>query len=130
MKNWSGWEVVRHQVAVAGRVLDGAGLPVSGVQMTITEMPEDFRQRVEGAASAAAEDWDELEDRLDRVCTEGDGLYYFLDLPPGQYEVKAVDQKSGAHGEGTAKVTWGSDGAIKMDVADIRLQAPKELEQE
>ena len=40
MSQWTEWEALRHQVAVAGRVVDGREKPIAGAEVTLTTMPK------------------------------------------------------------------------------------------
>jgi len=121
VKAWTDWEVTRHQVAIGGRVVDQSDNPAAGAEVTITVMPEKFQRKLAAAASTAGGGWEESQERLDRSFTKADGIFYFLDLPDGNYTLKVVDQRSGARVEKTAAVSWGKDGKVQMAVVDLKL---------
>ncbi len=123
MKQWTDWEIMRHQVAIGGRVVNDHDQPVAGAQVTITAMPEAYQYKVDSAANAAEGTWQQLEERCDRTRTQADGLYYFLDLPAGEYTVQGSDQSSGRHAETTVSVTWDSEGKVHMAIADLKLSS-------
>jgi Carboxypeptidase regulatory-like domain len=123
MKAWTDWEIVRHQVAIGGCVLDASNKPIAQAQVTIMSMPEEFSLRVEGAARAAGTNWEDLDERLDRALSRMDGIFYFLDLPAGRYTVRAIDPRSGAKDEKSVSVTRNQDGKVNMAVADFKLSA-------
>lgn len=105
MKTWSPWEIVRHKVAICGRVVDARGEMACGVSVNIVSMPDVFLTRVSAAASAAEKKWDNLDERLDRTVTRVDGIFYFLDLPAGQYALN-FDTRTGSQDEGKVAVIW------------------------
>ena len=113
------WQIVRHQVAIGGCVVDVDGQPVAKAEIMITSMPDRFKRLLEGAA-AAAKDWEQAKRRLDRTVVENDGFYYFLDLPVGKYRVRAADPKSGKHSEKTVSVSKDEAQNIKMARADFK----------
>lgn len=119
MKQWSDWEILRHQVAIAGRVVDTHDQPVAGARVTLTAMPDAYQHTVESAVHAAGVTWQELEERCDRTRTRTDGIYYFLDLPAGSYTVQGLDRRSGTHAETTVSVGWDADGNVQRAVADL-----------
>jgi hypothetical protein len=105
MKTWSPWEITRHKVAICGRVVDARGEMTGGVSVNIVSMPEGFLARVSAAASAAEKKWDDLDERLDRTVTRVDGIFYFLDLPAGQYAL-SFDTRTGSPDEEKVAVIW------------------------
>lgn len=105
MKTWSSWEILRHQAAICGRVVNERGERVRGVKVNIVLMPEVFLTRVSVAASAAEKKWDDLDERLDRTMTRVDGIFYFLDLPAGQYTL-SFDTRSDLPDEKKMAVIW------------------------
>ena len=107
-KQWTGWERVRHQVAIAGRVVGEGDQALAGAEVTIVRMPEAFQRRVTAGASG-------------QCLAKADGIYYFLDLPDGRYTVKGRDERSGAEMEKTVSVSRSKDGKVKMAVADLKL---------
>src|SRR5262249_761082 len=85
-KVMSVWQTARHQVAIAGRVLDAeTGKPLAGVLINIVSMPVAFRRKVELLSKSPAA----LTERVDRTRSRADGLFYFLDLPEGKYTLSA-----------------------------------------
>jgi hypothetical protein len=119
--SWTDWEVVRHQVAIGGRVVDDSEQPVAGAQVTITAMPKELRQKIDSAASAMGADWQQLEERCDRTLTKADGLYYFLDLPAGRYTLQGIDQRSGLQAQKTVSVAWDKNGNVTRAIVDLKL---------
>ena len=105
MKTWSSWEIIRHQVAICGRVVDELGKMVCGATVNIVSMPEVFQTRVSAAASAAEKKWDDLDERLDRTVTRVDGIFYFLDLPAGSYTL-SFDARTDSLDEKKVAVIW------------------------
>lgn len=122
MKAWSEWEITRHQVAISGRVSDGRGRPVSGAHVSLTAWPKGYKLRIGGAASAAG-DWAERDAGPDRTVSREDGLFYFLDLPPGRYTVQVIEPRTLASGEKSISVSRSQEGNIKRAIADFGLSA-------
>jgi hypothetical protein len=118
---WTEWEIVRHQATLYGRAVDADGDPLAKLAVTISSGPKEFESRVAGAARRAGAGWGALCERLDRTQTRSDGLYFFLDLPPGRYTVQSGDGPSGVHGGKTVSLVAGKDGRIKAAVADLKL---------
>jgi hypothetical protein len=107
VKAWTEWEVSRRQVAIGGRVLDENGRPAAeGV--TVTAIPTEGRQ--EGAKRTRV-------GHLAKV----DAIYYFLDLSPGSYIVRAIHERTEDVGERTVSVSSSEEGRVRMAVADLKL---------
>ncbi len=125
----SEWLIVRHQVAIAGRVIDEqTGRTIAGAQITITQMPPEFKDRLEVMAKVDGARWKTLAARPDHTRTAADGCFYFLDLPDGQYtvtaSVPAVGRRYGT-GKAQARVSVDEEGNITMTTANIALEATK-----
>ena len=95
---WSEWEIVRRQVALCGRVVGSGGTPVGGrvvhVQSSRTRRSQDGR-------------------------TKPDGIYFFMDLPGGEYIVRAGSPGSG---QGRGRVAWDDRGNVRKAIVDIEMQ--------
>ncbi len=132
MTTWSAWEVVRHQVALCGVVLDSSGQRLPNVRVNIEDGPKAYAVKRAGATSAAAGKStaslgrDEKE-RFEQRMTREDGTFFYLDLPFGNYRLKAIDARSGASDEKTAAVTRGKDGKIDMAKVHFTLKPLKPL---
>jgi hypothetical protein len=98
----SEWEVVRHQVAIAGKVTDAlTGKGISNVQVSVSSSHGEIN----------------LE-------TAVDGHFHLLDLPNGSYSLAAAATWPGSpYGTAatTAVVTRDGSGNIQMASADIQL---------
>jgi hypothetical protein len=53
-------------------------------------MPAKLERKLAQLAEYAGDEWERRAQRPDRTCSRVDGLYYFLDLPAGEYEVRAA----------------------------------------
>jgi hypothetical protein len=74
-------EEVRHRVTLVGRVVDAVTQKVvKDADVTIIEMPRIFRQKLRYASPLAG---------LDKARMTGDGHFYFVDLPEGDYQLEA-----------------------------------------
>jgi CarboxypepD_reg-like domain len=74
----------RHRVAIAGLVLDQiTGKPLAGAQLEITAKPAAYAKKLELLRIGRAA----LVDRSGTTRTRQDGLFFFLDLPEGKYEL-------------------------------------------
>jgi len=97
------WEIVRHQVAISGRITRGtADEPAIGAAVVI----QSAGKTVATAVAAPS------------------GRYYVLDLPDGTYSVSAFLPEAGSRlgtVETTATVSRTPDGKIIMGTADIIL---------
>lgn len=81
---------VRHQVAIGGRVFDaGTQKPLSGVMVNIIEMPPALKSILATKSIQYGSRWNGMPERTDRTRTAADGIFYFLDLPDGEYAIAA-----------------------------------------
>lgn len=84
------WSVAHHRVSIWGKATDAlTQKPIAGVQVTLTKKPAAFDQMLKRLAEYAGSEWTTRTQRPDRTRTRFDGLYYFLDLPEGDYEISA-----------------------------------------
>jgi hypothetical protein len=90
------WISARHRVSIWGKVIDAVTQkPIAGAEVTLTKMPADFAKRLERVAHYASSAWAASNQRPDQTRSRADGLYYFLDLPDGDYEVCALLRNCG-----------------------------------
>ena len=83
-------QISHPQVAIAGRVLDGkTDKPISGAIVEIKEMPKKFETILSLKKLQYGAQWEKMSDRVDRKITASDGAFYFVDLPEGDYRLKA-----------------------------------------
>jgi hypothetical protein len=92
---WSDWEVIRRQVALCGRVVAGRALLAGG------------DVRIEGMK------------RPKPTAPGEDGIYFFLDLPAGDYTVTFRDATGKRRGKGAGEVSWTAAGDVQRAVVDI-----------
>jgi 5-hydroxyisourate hydrolase-like protein (transthyretin family) len=120
------WQIARHQVAIAGHVTDEeTGKPLPGVAVTIVAMPQKFRQKLDLLAKARRVRTTTVADGLERTKTRADGLFYFLDLPDGDYTLSAfVPSQATRYGpiEKSVAVTRDGDGNLKLAPVNFTLQ--------
>ncbi|WP_181357322.1 hypothetical protein [Stenomitos frigidus] len=92
---------LHHPVAISihGRVLIGYTIkgepdtvlldPVRQAQVEIIEPPESFKRKLDLKSLSHGQNWESLSPRPDRTHTAVDGSFYFIDLPPDNYTLKA-----------------------------------------
>jgi hypothetical protein len=114
------WEIIRHKVALCGRVFHPGGRPSGGAKVTITAAPKAFDAWVRNDSKAAVPHRNGR-GRSDTTTTRRDGIYFFLDLPEGEYTVTAESPGSRERGQNHGKVTRNKDASIRMAVVEIRL---------
>ena len=125
MAQWLKLEPIRHQVAIAGRVLNArTNEAMAGALIEIKAAPPAFDQWLAVYALQFGAQWNSLLNRPDRTRTAPDGHFHFLDLPDGQYTLTASMPGSGTR-LGTAQaivaVSRNAQGKLAMAVSDIAL---------
>jgi hypothetical protein len=99
------WEVLRRQVALCGRVTSAlSGIAVDDADVRTRE---DAQVRSRIAERRAG------------------GVYFFLDLPAGRYEVEGEDASGRSRGMKAADVSWDDTGTVRRAVVDLELK-PKD----
>ena len=79
-----------HRVAIAGRVADEVtGKPISDTEVMLTKMPTEFARTLELASLRYGNLWASMVERPDRTRSRADGIFHFIDLPVGEYTVRA-----------------------------------------
>ncbi len=121
MKTWGPWEIIRRQVAIGGRIVDKAEKPIATAKISITAFPKEFEQKLTVAATAARICRPETDERPDRIVSRRDGIYFFMDLPDGEYTLKASSSGNGGGEIKKARVARDKDGNVKMARADFKL---------
>ncbi len=118
------WGQVRHRVVIGGRVVDGkTKRPVSGALVALTTVPETFKARCAASVAAVSQSGSRVATRLDQTRTSAAGYYYFLDLPEGQYDLKATGLgRTPTVGTGKAKVSLDRGGTVVMATVDLVLK--------
>ncbi|WP_198525149.1 MSCRAMM family protein [Kamptonema formosum] len=125
MPAWIGLQPVRRQVAIYGKVSDAqTGLPIQGALVEMEKIPETFKKWLALRSIQYGSDWDKMTERPDRIRTAADGYFHFLDLPDGEYTLKASLPGAGTR-YGTAQVTVTvrreEGGKIARNSADMAL---------
>jgi Carboxypeptidase regulatory-like domain len=119
------WQIVRHQVAIAGRVTDAqTGRAIGGAQVRITAAPATFTTWLTVRALQYGTRWATMAERPDQTRTAADGHFHFLDLPDGQYTLTASLPGAGSRlstAEKQATVSRDAQGTLTMAAADIAL---------
>lgn len=125
MPAWIELQPVRRQVAIYGQVSDAeTGLTIQGCWVEIVQMPEAFKKWLELRSKQYGSDWERMSERPDRTRTAADGHFHFLDLPNGQYILKASKGSAGTRygtAQVTATVTRDAQGKIARTAAGIAL---------
>jgi len=90
----TGFMVAHHQVAIAGRVLNAvSGKPVVRAHVEITNGPPKYIERQALPPHFGSSEGAKRTELTTR--TRPDGLFFFLDLPEGDYKLVAFLPKSG-----------------------------------
>lgn len=136
----SEWEIVRHQVAIAGRVTEvteaqtdrqtdqETGRAIADAQVEIKDAPAAFKAWLAMRAIQYGDRWEAMPERPDRTRTAADGHFHFLDLPAGQYTLVASLPGAGTrYGQSkamTVTVSQDKDGKYTYTPEPAELNLP------
>jgi hypothetical protein len=85
----------RHRVAIAGVVVDDmSGKPVAGAHLEITAQPQAYTEKLARLRSRRVAPG-QAPQRPDTTRTRPDGLFFFLDLPVGNYSLLGFMPRQG-----------------------------------
>lgn len=88
-------------------------------------MPDRFRAILSLKALQYGSQWEKMSDRLDRKITASDGYFYFVNLPTGEYKLKASLPGSGTrykNGEQIVSVSSPLNDVIPTTITNIALE--------
>ncbi len=119
------FETVRRQVTIAGVVTDRiSGKPLEKAEIHIVSGPSGFLSRLDMLAGIHGKAWSAMGRRPDRTQTGPDGHFHFMDLPDGNYTLKALCPRLGnrwGSAEKTVTVARTADGRVTLQPCDILL---------
>lgn len=120
------WVVARHQVTLAGRVVDAhTGRAIGGAQVRIAGAPSEFSDWLAAYARQYGNAWASLPERPDQTRTGMDGQFHFIDLPDGQYTLVAGMPGSGTrYGSVEADASVSHDDQGHIDMMMVQLDLP------
>jgi hypothetical protein len=116
----------RHRVALAGNVIDAiTNKAVTAAVISMTaNVPPAFQSRLRLYEAQYGASWNAMAERPDRALSRADGLFYFLDLPEGDYELQvsapAFGKRYGTV-KRTANVARNAQKRYELDWAAISL---------
>jgi hypothetical protein len=118
---------VRRQVAIAGRVIDGdTRKPLAGALVNLVgELPPAMRRLLATKERQYGARWNDMTERPDRALTAADGLFYFMDLPDGNYTIAVSLAGAGKRygsGQGSAVVSRDAQHNVRRDFPKMFLE--------
>lgn len=119
------WDIVRHQVAIAGRVTEAlSGEALGGTLVRISAGPPEFQNQLTLMQKKWGTRWSKMLDRYDQRRTASDGHFHFMDLPNGAYILIASIPGMGSRydtEQAYVSVTRDDEDRIEMSITDIEL---------
>lgn len=117
------WELIQHQVAIAGQVTNAqTKRAIPNAEVIITEAPSAFTNWLKLKSLQYGDRWNFMFKRPDRTITADDGHFHFLELPEGEYSLTAsVPNAARRYGKAmlTLTVPTKVEGKIITTAADM-----------
>jgi hypothetical protein len=121
----SNWQIARHRVAIAGRVIDGGtAKPIVDAVVSLSGMPAVFEQKLAMSSLMYGKRWNTLQQRPDRTRSREGGLFYFLDLPDGTYNlIASIPNYGNRYGtaQQSAVISRNKKGDAKISFVNLTL---------
>ena len=115
----------RHRVALAGLVTDGiTSKAIAGALVSIANSPAAFQRWLRLYSTQFGAAWSTMPERPDQTRSRADGLFYFLDLPNGNYELNiSVPGFGKRYGSVVrkVKVATAANGSYQLDWANVSI---------
>lgn len=117
------WELIRHQVAIAGQVTNAqTKKAIPNAEVIITKAPSAFTNWLKLKSLQYGDRWNLMVERPDRTITGDDGYFHFLELPEGEYTLTAsVANAARRYGKAMLTVTIPTkvEGKVIVTAADM-----------
>ncbi|MCL4298000.1 MAG: carboxypeptidase regulatory-like domain-containing protein [Anaerolineae bacterium] len=122
-QQWGGFNL-NWAVSLAGQVMDGlTSEPIPGALVEIVSGPLAFEKK--RGILANDPDWTRKVERLDRTFSQTDGIYLFVNLPDGDYQLRVTaptpSSRYGTLVIATTAATRNGAGGINLKPADVVL---------
>ncbi|WGV27992.1 carboxypeptidase-like regulatory domain-containing protein [Halotia branconii] len=119
------WELIRHQVAIAGQVTNAqTNKAIPNAEVIITKAPSAFADWLKLKSLQYGDRWNSMVERPDRTITANDGHFHFLELPEGEYTLTAsVPNATRRYSKGMLTVTVPAkvEGKVIITTADMTM---------
>ncbi len=121
MTNWTEWETLDHRVVLSGRVADSADQPVGNVELTAEHLSVSPKSgSSESGQDLAKEGRARIGTR--RARSRADGLYYFLDLPAGEYRLRLQGDNSKVVQEKRISLRVETEGIVRSKTVNFSIE--------
>ena len=119
------WEIIRHQAAIAGRVTNSqTGEQIGNALVEIIDGPAEFNDWLTLKKIRYGERWAYISERPGQTRTSANGHFHFLNLPSGEYTLRASIASLGkryAIASTTTTVVRDTNGKVTLGNADMEL---------
>jgi hypothetical protein len=109
---------MRRQVALWGRITDQQDNPVGDADVFLTHYPTSFGRQVKLCKESRRRARQQLPSA---TRSRPDGIYFYVDLPAGEYTVVAKHPSTGTSRSGKATVKWEANGDVRRTALNLKL---------
>lgn len=120
MTDWTEWETIDHRVVVSGRVVNTSNGPVAGMEIS-AECADSTGNPGSAPSAEKRSKAQQVCIKTARVKSRADGIYWFLDLPVGEYILRVRRDNSRVLQERKISLSCDDKGIIRRNTVNFAI---------